>query len=387
MGPGRPYDVAVFGATGFLGGLVAGYLARRYAGAGLRFAIAGRSKEKLAARREALVALDAACREVGVVEARAEDTGSLAALSEQANVVVNAVSPYARWGEPVVAACVETRTDCVDVSAESGWAAPVVDRWHKSARERGVRIVNGCGFEGVLHDLGTWLTVRALPDDEPIRLEAFVRAPRALAGGAWRAALGDERRREPRPGVPRRTAGGRTVGLLPRRLRREPSLDAWALPFPIPDPEIVLRSAGALPEYGPDFWYGPYARVERLPVALGAQLALAALAGFARWDRSREWLRRMRERGRAADEARRGDRRVDVRFCGAAQTAHAVTEVRGGDPDEASATAAAEAALCLAHERGKLPPPAGVLTPAVALGGVFVDRLRAAGIAFERVER
>ena len=42
-----------------------------------------------------------------------------------------------------------------------------------------------------------------------------------------------------------------------------------------------------------------------------------------------------------------------------------------------------EAALCLALDRDRLPDRAGVLTPATAMDGALVERLRAAGQTFE----
>ena len=55
----REYDVVLFGATGFTGGLTADYLAR-HAPAGLRWALAGRSRSKLEAVRDRLAAVDPA---------------------------------------------------------------------------------------------------------------------------------------------------------------------------------------------------------------------------------------------------------------------------------------------------------------------------------------
>ena len=42
-----------------------------------------------------------------------------------------------------------------------------------------------------------------------------------------------------------------------------------------------------------------------------------------------------------------------------------------------------ESALCLALDRDRLPPRAGVLTPATAMGTVLAERLRAAGLTLE----
>ena len=49
-----------------------------------------------------------------------------------------------------------------------------------------------------------------------------------------------------------------------------------------------------------------------------------------------------------------------------------------GDPGyAATAVMLGESALCLALDGEKLPPAAGVLTPATAMGGALVERLRA----------
>jgi short subunit dehydrogenase-like uncharacterized protein len=45
-----------------------------------------------------------------------------------------------------------------------------------------------------------------------------------------------------------------------------------------------------------------------------------------------------------------------------------------------------ESALCLALDDARLPPRAGVLTPATAIGDTLIERLRRAGQTFE-VER
>ncbi|HLL87446.1 MAG TPA: hypothetical protein VK387_09065, partial [Thermoleophilaceae bacterium] len=55
-----------------------------------------------------------------------------------------------------------------------------------------------------------------------------------------------------------------------------------------------------------------------------------------------------------------------------------------GDPGyAATAVMLGETALCLALDGDRLPDRAGVLTPATAMGGALVERLRAAGQTFE----
>ena len=51
------FDIVVYGATGFTGQLVAEYLAAQHKGdAGLKWEMAGRSKDKLASVRDAISA-------------------------------------------------------------------------------------------------------------------------------------------------------------------------------------------------------------------------------------------------------------------------------------------------------------------------------------------
>ncbi len=48
----RPFDIVVYGATGYTGRLVAEYLAHHYKGNGPKWAMAGRSADKLAEVRD-----------------------------------------------------------------------------------------------------------------------------------------------------------------------------------------------------------------------------------------------------------------------------------------------------------------------------------------------
>ena len=60
----------------------------------------------------------------------------------------------------------------------------------------------------------------------------------------------------------------------------------------------------------------------------------------------------------------------------------------GGDPGYTeTAKMVAESALCLAFDGDKLSSPGGILTPAVAMGEVLIERLQKAGIRFEVTEK
>ncbi|GAA2522341.1 saccharopine dehydrogenase NADP-binding domain-containing protein [Streptomyces levis] len=378
----RPYDIVLFGATSFAGTLTAEYLAAHAPG-GLRWAIAGRSEEKLARLRERLPG----GAEIGVLRADVSDPASVRALAGQARVVATTVGPYVTYGEELVAACADAGTDYLDLCGEPEFVDLMYVRHDARARETGARLVHAAGFDSIPHDLGVYFTVGQLPEGVPLSVEGFVTADAAFSGGTFASALGqfarqremaaaarDRRRHEPRL-VGRRAS----APLGGPRFAKE--VGAWALPMPTIDPQIVRRSAAALDRYGPDFRYRQYAAVRRLPVAVGGVAAVGALVAAAQVPPARRWLSDRLKPGDGPGPEKRAKSWFSVRFVGEGGGRRVYTEVSGGDPGYGeTAKMLAESALCLAFD--ELPKTAGQVTTAVAMGDALVERLRAAGIRF-----
>jgi short subunit dehydrogenase-like uncharacterized protein len=155
----------------------------------------------------------------------------------------------------------------------------------------------------------------------------------------------------------------------------------WLLPLPTIDPQIVVRSARALPRYGPDFTYHHYAGVRRLPVAVGAALGVTALAGVVKVPPARELLLRRIPEGSGPTAERRAKGWFRVRFAATGGGQRVVTEVSGGDPGYGETSKMlAESALSLAFD--ELPDTAGQVTTAVSMGDPLINRLIAAGMSF-----
>src|SRR6266496_1605418 len=94
----RPYDIVLFGATGFTGGLTAEYLARAVPPK-TSWALAGRNQAKLEAVRGRLGVL---WSQLPILAADAGDPDSLRELAESTRVLVTTVGPYVTYGEPLV---------------------------------------------------------------------------------------------------------------------------------------------------------------------------------------------------------------------------------------------------------------------------------------------
>ena len=92
----KPFDLVVFGATGFTGRLVVEYLVQHYpnGGGGTRWAMAGRSAAKLAEVRDEV----GAPADTPLVVSDGTDAASLQALMAQTRLVLTTVGPYQLYG-------------------------------------------------------------------------------------------------------------------------------------------------------------------------------------------------------------------------------------------------------------------------------------------------
>ncbi|MFV2178907.1 saccharopine dehydrogenase family protein [Actinomadura sp. LOL_016] len=382
----RPYDIVLFGATGFTGGLTAEYLAG-HADPGTRWAIAGRSAAKLATVRDRLAEIDPACAELPLLEADSSDQNSIDELARSARVVVTTVGPYVKHGEPLVAACARAGTDYVDLTGEPTFVDRMYVKYHAEAVRTGARIVHACGFDSIPHDLGVYFTVKQLPEGVPLHVEGFLRARGDASGGTVHSALGVF---ADLPGMARAERERRAVEDRPdgRRVRvsRRPAPknrvgDGWTLPMPTIDPQIVARSAAALDRYGPDFSYGHYIAVKRLPTAAAMAAGAGALAVLAQVPPARTLLTRIKPAGQGPSAEARARNWFSVKFAGEGGGRRVVTEVAGGDPGYGeTAKMLGESALCLA--RDELPETSGQVTTATAMGDALLERLDRAGLTF-----
>lgn len=389
MPTGREYDIVLFGATGFTGELTAEYLAR-HAPADCRWALAGRSQAKLAGVRSRLASIDPALASLDLLTADVTDPASLRAVAGAARVVITTVGPYVHYGDALVAACAEAGTDYVDLTGEPEFVDQSYVRHHAAAVASGARLVHSAGFDSIPYDLGVYYTVGELaPVDGPVKIDGYVRASGDFSGGTFHSAITAfsrmrssnavaKRRRslDPRPTTRRVRGTGR-----PHRS----DTGMWALPAPTIDPQVVLRSAAALDQYGPDFTYGHYIALKRLPTAVGLVGGLGALMGLAQIPATRDWLLNRRKPGAGPSAEKRAKSWFRVRFVATTPDRRLVTEVTGGDPGyDETAKMLAESALSLAFDDN--PTTSGQVTPAVAMGEALLARLIAAGITFSVVE-
>src|SRR6202166_3499609 len=151
--PSSKFDIVVYGATGFTGQLVAEYLAAHYTQkSDPKWAMAGRSLEKLASVRDAI----GAPADTALIQADAGDPASLQAMVDQTQSVLTTVGPYQLYGSELVAACAASGTDYLDLCGEPVWMRQMIDKHEAAAKASGARIMFSCGFDSVPFELGTF---------------------------------------------------------------------------------------------------------------------------------------------------------------------------------------------------------------------------------------
>ncbi len=388
----RDIDLLQFGSTGFAGGLTAEYLAR-HAPADLRWALAGRNRSKLdaVAARVAELAPERPAPEV--IEVSLDDATALAELVARARLVLTTVGPYAIHGEPLVAACARAGTDYVDITGEPAFVDDMYLRYHEDAVRTGARLVHCAGFDSVPHDLGAYLCAQQFTGEEPVSIVGAVRANAEFSGGTFQSAIGGfgalrqsaKLAKERRTVEAARVPGARRVHVKTGAPFRDDATGRWLAPLPTIDPQIIARSAAALPAYGPNFSYDHRLAAKRLVTVVGLGLGATALLGAAAIPPLRSQLVKLKAAGTGPSAERRAASWFNVRMTGTAPSGRAVVEVRGGDPGyDETAKMVAETALCLLLDEN--PEHSGQVTTATACGDALLARLRAAGIAFEVLE-
>lgn len=402
----REFDLIVFGATGFTGRLVAEYLHLSGA-AGARWAIAGRSLDKLARVRDALHLRPS----VALLKADANDAVALKALVARTRCVITTVGPYQLHGEPLATACAEGGTDYVDLCGEPLWMARMIDKLTPLAEASGARIVFSCGFDSIPFDLGVvYLQAEAQARFGAPLAEVRGRVARvkgAVSGGTFASMMEtiEAVRREPALMKVMGNPFALTPGFRGPRQPGGQEVDfddwagAWTAPFmmaTINTKNVHRTHALRGHPWGAGFVYsekrltgapgqGDQGRRKAFALARFAQLQNLALG----LGPTRYLLRRfvLTQPGDGPSKAAREAGHYTLWFTGRSAHGEMLRAIVKGDRDPGYGSTCkliSEAALCLVQELGHEATPGGVWTPGAAMGLALVRRLQErAGLSFE----
>ena len=402
----REFEVVVYGATGFTGQLVAEYLLGQYGeGEGLRWAIAGRSEEKLRrTRRE----LGPAAEQLPIIVAESSDEDALSQLASRTHVVLTTVGPYALYGSNLVAACVKHGTDYCDLAGETQWVRKMIDTHHEQAQKTGARIVHCCGFDSIPMDIGVYFLQEEAKARHGAYCESialYVKATKGSMSGGTMASMSNiiqEAKRDrsiariladPYALNPPGERQGPDVGDQ-QDVRFDEDVNSWTAPFVMAAINTrVVRRSNALAgyPYGRGFRYreatltGPGTGGRLKGALLAATLGALVLGISARPTRALLQKFVLPDPGEGPSREQQKSGFFSLMQIGKLPDGKIMRTRIAGDRDPGYGSTSkmlSESAVCLAKD--DLGTAGGIWTPASAMGAPLLERLRRnAGLTFE----
>ena len=387
----KKYEIIVYGATGFTGQICCKYLRDNYKD--LVWAMAGRNKEKLDQIKSNFNL------ECDVIVADGADLEALRSLTSQTKVVLSTAGPFARYGSLLVQACVENGTHYTDITGENHWVRGLIDKHHEEAASKGTRIIPSCGYDSIPSDIGALFTISQF--NKPVsRVDVYQEALGGASGGTTETMFTmdglSKEMRDPFVLNPEDTVSEeqREKSKDGFTIEQVEGIDGWAGMglMAVANTRVVRRSAALMEQnqkpYGNNFTFGEHGlfstkRMARL-VSLGLLMVFIVISTPIK-HLFRPFLKKPGEGPTQEQQDNGWFRSTFVAFSEDGE--RKVCSMYGsGDPGyKSTAKLVCESALALAKSND-LPGGneyGGVLTSAVGLGEVLIDRLKNAEIEFK----
>lgn len=403
------FDVVVFGATSFVGQILAQYLSDHFNNPNqetLNWAIAGRSQSKLDEVKRNINQ-----PELTTIIADAHDEPAIKLMCEQARVIISTVGPYSLYGETLVKVCSESGTDYCDLTGEVQWISRMLKKYENSAKASGARIVHCSGFDSIPSDMGVYFTQREANKGLGEYCNTISMRVKAAKGGASGGTIAsminitEEAIKDPSLRKDLMNPYLICPENYPKEARqfdtRKPTFDTnfngWTAPFIMSaiNTRIVLRSNALLKGlYGTDFKYDEAMLVGKgLKGRLTSTAIVAGLGGFfigaalkpTRWALEKFILPKP---GEGPSPKAQIEGYYDIRFKGQTPSGKTIsTKVIGqGDPGYGSTSQMlGQVGACLALDTELLSDKqGGFWTTSALLGDRLIERLeKDANLKFE----
>ncbi|OTB08508.1 hypothetical protein M426DRAFT_71260 [Hypoxylon sp. CI-4A] len=188
----RQYDIVVFGASGYTGLLAAEHITTHLP-TNLKWAIAGRSEEKLRNVVRECKALNPD-RQPPSIEICNLNDEDLASLAKKTFVLITTVGPYAKYGEYAFKACAENGTHYFDCTGEAVWHMSMIKKYEAVAKSTGACLFPQAAIESAPSDLMTLSMASLIQSEHSAPVSDVVVAIQEIhgkpSGGTFHTVLG-----------------------------------------------------------------------------------------------------------------------------------------------------------------------------------------------------
>jgi short subunit dehydrogenase-like uncharacterized protein len=387
----KKYEIIVYGATGFTGQICCKYLRDNYKD--LVWAMAGRNKEKLDQIKSDFNL------ECDVIVADGADLEALRSLTSQTKVVLSTAGPFARYGSLLVQACVENATHYTDITGENHWVKGLIDKHHEEAASKGTRIIPSCGYDSIPSDIGALFTISQF--NKPVsRVDVYQEALGGASGGTTETMFTmdglSKEMRDPFVLNPEDTVSEeqREKSKDGFSIEQVEGIDGWAGMglMAVANTRVVRRSAALMEQnqkpYGNNFTFGEHGLFSTKRMARLASYGLLMVFIVISTPIKHLFRPFLKKPGEGPSQEQQDNGWFRSTFVASSEDGERkVCSMYGsGDPGyKSTAKLVCESAIALARS-SDLPGGneyGGVLTSAVGLGEVLIDRLKNAGIEFK----
>ena len=387
----KKYEIIVYGATGFTGQICCKYLRDNYKD--LVWAMAGRNKEKLDQIKSDFNL------ECDVIVADGADLEALRSLTSQTKVVLSTAGPFARYGSLLVQACVENATHYTDITGENHWVKGLIDKHHEEAASKGTRIIPSCGYDSIPSDIGALFTISQF--NKPVsRVDVYQEALGGASGGTTETMFTmdglSKEMRDPFVLNPEDTVSEeqREKSKDGFSIEQVEGIDGWAGMglMAVANTRVVRRSAALMEQnqkpYGNNFTFGEHGLFSTKRMARLASYGLLMVFIVISTPIKHLFRPFLKKPGEGPSQEQQDNGWFRSTFVAFSEDGERkVCSMYGsGDPGyKSTAKLVCESAIALARS-SDLPGGneyGGVLTSAVGLGEVLIDRLKNAGIEFK----
>ena len=364
----KKYDIVVFGGSGFTGRLVCDYLYNHKESKKIKWAVAGRDKDKLSVIADKY--------SVDCIVADSFNISSLKEMCESTKLVLSTVGPYMLYGENLVYSCIEAGTHYLDLTGEPGFVVNIFKKYRAKAISNESIVMHCCGFESIPADVAVHESLKHF-DEENIDISFYLKTKGTISGGTWASFLNSVSS----PNALIKSKG--TKSNKSKKFFYSDLFNRWVLLFPVVDKYIVNKSIRSLNKFS-RVSFNQYIIQKSLFSMISLVTGVLLISLVSRFSLFRKKLLNLIPSGHGPTADMRSKNWFKVIVIAESKSKKVTTTVSGGDPGYGETSKfISETALSIILNKDNLICDKGILTPMECTGDILTNRLKDAGISIQ----
>ena len=372
----KKYDITIFGASGFTGKLICDYLVNHKDSKNITWALAGRNVKRLELIKSKKKDL---FKNVDLLEADSFNYNSIDQMCKSSKLIISTVGPYSEYGEYLIESCIKNSSHYIDLTGEPDFVNKIKLKYSNRAVESNTIIINCCGLESIIPDIGVYQTVRKMKSVKK-NVTYYLKTKGEISGGTWASFINAISSAGNLVNNEEKIKSRKKV----KKIFFNKELKSWALIFPVIDKQIVYRTSKKFKEYGPNFSFNEYMLMKSLFQIIILIKGLVLVGILSKFRFFKKWLLSLKPSGSGPSKGKRDSHWFESIFIGEGEKEKVYYKISGGDPGYGETSKfISEMALCIILQFKDLENNKGIMTPVECTGELLIDRLKSAGIKFE----